>query len=64
MLRAIDACSLYVMSWDGDQGHTKVLDVWQGLGFSLCAVPPDIYCPQILDKGSEVWTRSSRDNQC
>ena len=41
-----------------------MLEVWQGLGFSLCAVPLDAYCPQILDVGLEVQMRSSRDNQC
>ena len=43
---------------------TKVPEVQRGLGFSLCAAPLDAYCPQILDKGSEVQTMSSRDNQC
>ena len=54
----------YVMRRDGDQEHTEVPDVRQGLGFSLCAVPLDAYCPQISDVGLEVWTRSSGDNQC
>ena len=52
------------MRWDGDWEHTEVLEVWQGLGFSLCAVPLDTYCPQIVDEGGEVRTMSSRDNQC
>ena len=52
------------MGWDRGRGHTEVPDVWQWLGFSLCAVPLDAYCPQISDKGSEVQTMSSRDNQC
>ena len=33
-----------------DQGRTEVLYVWRGLGFSLCAAPPDVYCPQISGK--------------
>ena len=30
-----------------DRGRTGVLYVQRGLGFSLCAAPPDVYCPQI-----------------
>ena len=39
-----------------DRGRTEVLYVWRGLGFSLCAAPPDVYCPQILGEGqTRVW---------
>ena len=53
-----------VMRRDRDREHTKVPDVRRGLGFSLCAVPPDAYCPWISGMGSKVRTMSSRDNQC
>ena len=55
---------LTVMRRDGDRERTEVPDVRQGLGFSLCVAPPDAYCPRILGMGLEVWTMSSRDNQC
>ena len=40
-----------VMSWGTDRGHTEVLYFRRGLGFRLCAVPPDAYCPRISGEG-------------
>ena len=40
-----------VMSWRQGLRHTENLYLWQGLGFSLCAAPPGVYCPQILGEG-------------
>ena len=34
-----------------DRGCTEVLYFRRGLGFSLCAAPPDVYCPRILGEG-------------
>ena len=39
------------MSWGTDQGCTEVLYFQRGLGFSLCAAPPDAYCPRISGEG-------------
>ena len=43
-----------------DQGRTEVLYFWRGLGFSLCAAPPDVYCPRISGKGQARVRRFGR----
>ena len=43
-----------------DQGRTEVLYFRQGLGFSLCAAPPDVYCPQISGEGQTEVRRFGR----
>ena len=58
------AMTASVMRQDGVREHIEVPEVQRGLGFSLCAVPSDAYCPRISGKGSEVQTMSLRDNQC
>ena len=43
-----------------DRGRTEVLYVWRGLGFSLCAAPPDVYCPRISGEGQMEVRRFGR----
>ena len=54
--------SYYELGWD--RGHTKVLYFRQGLGFSATRHLLSLNFGQETDKGLEVWTRSSRDNEC
>ena len=43
-----------------DQGCTEVLYFRRGLGFSLCAAPPDVYCPRILGERQTKVQRFGR----